>query len=197
MRPQRCPQPPDHCLPLHVGNQGGGMLGGGVTIISLQKADSAGRICRLTCRFLRKHMFCLQTDCSMSSHKSKKGKFEVPFGVSALAFITTGKGNASHSQPLSRKGWEVTFIGMLRMKTDIQMVGSCSLSRSTQQHSLEVDKVRCTLDVTRQSNSTPWKHPGLSRVVEASPSESEVSFQDLTFVPMIDESVLLSNINKS
>jgi hypothetical protein len=61
---------------------GGGIVVGGATVLSLQKADFVlGR--GNTCGVFWKRVTCSQAGCSLISHK-------FPFGVKALVFIKTG-----------------------------------------------------------------------------------------------------------
>jgi hypothetical protein len=129
---------------------------------------------------------CVNESCSIDSHSHQKYCFED--GADALVFIETGAGQSVWASPAVRPdsfggGWS-RYATEKRSITSWQILME-ALSNDPTMPEAELEKIG---EATRldKATFTPFKRRKLEGIM-ASPSESEGSFMDVTFVPLDTE----------
>jgi hypothetical protein len=188
---------------------GGGGLSGRAQLTLLKFADCVPQEGGNICTYVKgrdKRTFCLTKDCTKTTHKNATKEKRVKFadGVDELLIIQTSPDTGlttptMHPNKLGRS--------LERYLVEDRSIDAwVALFEQTEQLGLteeEVGLVASSLDDKQDDRMifTPWKRRKVLKSVAPSPSESISSFQDITFVPPMEElggmespNLILSNL---
>jgi hypothetical protein len=173
---------------------GGGSLSGGASLTLLKYANCDPQEGGTICTFLKgkdKRTICLVRKCTKQSHKNAGREGQVDFGgVDELLIIQTGVELGLSRPTIFPKHFGANLERYMVERRSVD--AWVALLEQTKLHELsaeEVDQVADTLDekTVQRRLYTPWKKRKVERAVGPSPSESAASFQDITFVPPMED----------